>query len=178
MRFQSQEFAQSLRVLPQCIACQCIYTISIRIVPAQNLKLIGRFCRSLFQTQDFTWKSALKYIPIGIGLQCVAAYLYTALSWFLEQGGLSGVDADFSYFSSGKSVLMTILYTCILAPLTEELLYRGFLMKTLSRVSIRFGILISALAFGLAHGNPAQFLLGFLVGIFMASTTTIWTSLR
>ena len=29
----------------QCIACQCIYTISIRIVPAQNLKLIGRFCR-------------------------------------------------------------------------------------------------------------------------------------
>lgn len=133
--------------------------------------------RSLFQTQDFTWKSALKYIPIGIGLQCVAAYLYTALSWFLEQGGLSGVDADFSYFSSGKSVLMTILYTCILAPLTEELLYRGFLMKTFSRVSIRFGILISALAFGLAHGNPAQFLLGFLVGIFMGKIDTRHNSL-
>lgn len=49
----------------------------------------------------------------------------------------------------------------------EEFLYRGFIMKTFSKVSQRFGIFISAFFFGIMHGNVAQFILAFLVGIFM-----------
>lgn len=40
-------------------------------------------------------------------------------------------------------------------------------MKNLSRVSQRFGIIASAVLFGLAHENIAQFLLAVPVGIFM-----------
>ena len=40
-------------------------------------------------------------------------------------------------------------------------------MKTFSKVSQRFGIFISAFFFGIMHGNVAQFILAFLVGIFM-----------
>lgn len=136
------------------------------------IALIGCRCmkipsRSLFATQDFTAGKAALYMCIGIGLQAVAGWAYQLLEWFLNQNGIESVEADFSYYTSGKSILAMVLYACILAPITEELLYRGFLMKTLSRVSVRFGIIVSALMFGLAHGNPAQFLLGFLVGIFL-----------
>ncbi len=122
--------------------------------------------RSLFQTTDFGVGKALRYISIGIGLQCVAGLIYTVLQWVLAQNGTQLAEADFSYYQSGKSIIAMVLYTCVLAPITEELLFRGFVMKTLSKVSIRFGIVASAALFGLAHGNVSQFLLAFLVGMF------------
>ena len=51
--------------------------------------------------------------------------------------------------------------------MTEDLLFRGFLMKSLSAVSVRFGIVTSALLFGLMHGNFQQFILGFVMGLFV-----------
>lgn len=123
--------------------------------------------RNLFQTQDFTAGKAVKYMAIGIGLQCIAGMVYQLVSWIMEQNGTELVETDFSYFQSGKSIITTMLYTCILAPITEELLYRGFVMKTLSQVSVRFGIVVSALLFGMMHGNLNQFMLGALVGLFL-----------
>lgn len=132
---------------------------------------------SLFQTQDFTVGKAVQYMTIGIGLQCVAGIVYSILSWLMSQNGMEMTEVDFSYFSSAKSTIVVALYTCILAPVTEELLFRGFLMKTLSKVSIRFGIVMSALLFGLMHGNVGQFLLGFLVGMFLGKIVARHNSL-
>ncbi len=48
---------------------------------------------------------------------------------------------------------------------------RGFVLKNLSRVSQRFGIFMSAFLFGIWHQNVAQFLLAFLVGLFLGYIT-------
>ena len=101
--------------------------------------------KSLFQTQKLTPVKAGRYVVTGISLQCVSGVIYTILSWLFSKTGVQLGDVDFSYTNSGKSTLMMILYACILAPVTEELLYRGFLMQTLSRVGTRFAIVISAL---------------------------------
>ena len=122
--------------------------------------------RSLFQTENLKIRRIFMYISIGIGLQYAAGILYTWVSSFFASSGIELTEADFSYFQSTKSTIAVFLYTCILAPITEELLFRGFLMKALSCVSIRFGIVTSALIFGLAHGNVEQFLLAFIVGLF------------
>ncbi|MGN1404311.1 MAG: lysostaphin resistance A-like protein [Ruminococcus sp.] len=138
--------------------------VTIALVGCRSVRIP---MRSLFQTRDFTPGKAMQYMVIGVGLQCVTGITCFILDWFLSQNGMEMAEADFSYFSSVKSTMAVALYTCILAPVTEELLFRGFLMKTLSKVSIRFGIVMSALLFGLIHGNVYQFLLGFLVGMFM-----------
>lgn len=122
---------------------------------------------SLFQTQKFTAGKAIQYMTIGIALQCIAGFVYWIISWAMAENGVEMAEVDFSYFSSAKSTIAVAMYTCILAPVTEELLFRGFLMKALSKVGIRFGIVVSALLFGLMHGNISQFLLGFLVGLFL-----------
>lgn len=133
--------------------------------------------RSLFSARRLKVPTMLRYIVTGIGLQFVAAIVYLIVEQLFAQNGVELSEADFSFFESQKSLIATFMYTCVLAPVTEELLYRGFLLKTLSCVSVRFGIVVSALMFGLAHGNVSQFLLGFLVGLFLGKIVTRHNSL-
>ncbi|MBO7287052.1 MAG: CPBP family intramembrane metalloprotease [Bacteroidales bacterium] len=60
-----------------------------------------------------------------------------------------------------------VIAIAIMAPLVEELLFRGaieghFLRKGTKPV---YAILISAAVFGIVHMNPAQMLFGFLIGL-------------
>lgn len=58
-----------------------------------------------------------------------------------------------------------IIFTVILAPIAEELMFRGVVLRRLCAVSGRFGIFASALIFGLMHGNALQAVTGFTVGL-------------
>ncbi|MFR3811126.1 MAG: type II CAAX prenyl endopeptidase Rce1 family protein [Ruminococcus callidus] len=117
----------------------------------------------LFRTTDFSGWKAFQYICIGFALQQLSVVLY-AVTKLLH---LELPEVSFDYFQSTQSMLLALLYTCVLAPVTEELLFRGFLMKSLSAVSVRFGIVTSALLFGLMHGNFQQGILGLLMGLFL-----------
>lgn len=127
----------------------------------------------LFRTTDFSGWKAFQYICIGFALQQLSVVLY-AVTKLLH---LELPEASFDYFQSTQSMLLALLYTCVLAPVTEELLFRGFLMKSLSAVSVRFGIVTSALLFGLMHGNFQQFILGFVMGLFLGKIVARHNSL-
>ncbi len=58
----------------------------------------------------------------------------------------------------------------LLAPIGEELLFRGVILRRLSTVSQRFAIFVSALIFGMMHGNLLQMVLGFIIGVVFAYT--------
>lgn len=58
-----------------------------------------------------------------------------------------------------------ILVTVILAPIFEELLFRKLLLERLSVYGSKFAIIITAVAFGLFHGNLDQFFYATLVGL-------------
>ena len=119
----------------------------------------------LFRTTDFSGWKAFQYICIGIGLQYVAVLIYAVLKYVGQGLGMEFPEVSFDYFQTGQSTMLVLLYTCILAPITEELLFRGFLLKSLSVVSTRFGVIVTALLFGLMHGNVQQGILGVLVGL-------------
>ncbi len=126
---------------------------------------------SLFQTKGFTPGLMLIYICAAIALQSGTGYLSSWISDFLSQAGITAYEPDFSTGQDLKNVILMSIYGCIVAPITEELLFRGFVMKSLSRVSQRFAIITSALLFGLWHENIAQFVLAFCVGVFMGYLT-------
>ncbi len=60
-----------------------------------------------------------------------------------------------------------IIMTVILAPLLEEILFRGIIMKGMINNQVRpvTAILVSALIFGAVHFNPWQFAGAFLLGL-------------
>lgn len=64
--------------------------------------------------------------------------------------------------------LPTFLATCLIAPVVEEMLFRGILLRAfLTRYPRGIAIGYSALYFGVAHLNIYQFLLAFLLGLLL-----------
>lgn len=80
----------------------------------------------------------------------------------------------------GEMSLPVLIAVSIMAPLSEEVLCRGVILRLAERVSPRFWVVnvIQALAFGILHGNLVQgtyaFLLGLLLGYIYGKYRNIW----
>ncbi len=71
---------------------------------------------------------------------------------------------------SGDS-LSLFLYACIGAPISEEILFRGLVLRTVEPYGKKFAIFSSALLFGLFHGDLIQGMFAFCVGLILAYVT-------
>jgi len=85
--------------------------------------------------------------------------------------GLESLQTDPDNFSM-------FLYAGILAPITEEILFRGLIQRTMLPFGKKLAILVSALTFGLFHGNPIQtpyaFAVGLVLGYVAAEYNILW----
>lgn len=85
--------------------------------------------------------------------------------------GLESLQTDPDNFSM-------FLYAGILAPITEEILFRGLIQRTMLPFGKRFAIFVSALTFGLFHGNliqtPYAFVVGLVLGYVAAEYNIVW----
>ena len=148
-----------------------IYIICNVGIAAIGMKWGGIKYTSLVRTKDFGIGRAFQYCMIALLVWTISLYIITGVSNIFLQYGIDIVP-DMSGVANthlGKTVY--ILYTCMLAPLTEELFFRGVLLRTLAKSNQRFAIFASAFFFGLVHGNLQQFILAFLLGIFLAHIT-------
>lgn len=66
------------------------------------------------------------------------------------------------------TMLGTVIFTVIVAPVGEELIFRKLLLDRVACYGDRAAILISGLAFGLFHGNFYQFFYAALLGMLFA----------
>ena len=101
-------------------------------------------------------------IVVGLGMQfAVLPVIY----WPLLRLFGSDVDAlekaSRELADSAPGTVGTILFVvmaCLMAPVVEEVLYRGVLMRALGRVSPAWGVVGSSLVFGALHFQPLQFI--------------------
>ena len=87
-------------------------------------------------------------------------------------------ESAMEYFNSLPIVIL-LIETCVIAPIFEETLYRGILLKGLiNKYSSKKAIFYSALIFGIAHLNITQginaFLLGLILGTVFYYTKSIY----
>lgn len=143
------------------------YLTANLIIFFYGTKMVGVKPESLFKISDCTVGKIFQYIFIAVFLQFSVSTIINIIQQLVSDVDVFGSSASFSTYYSTKYAALTIIYTCVVAPVTEELLYRGFVQKAFSKVSQHFGILMSALFFGLGHGNIAQFTFAFILGIFM-----------
>lgn len=122
---------------------------------------------SMIKTRDFCFGAAVQYCLVGLFIWFSAAYAAAGIEDIVSKYGFTTEVTDMDYGKTGIGMAVMIVYSCIIAPLTEEIFFRGALMKIFSKSNQRFGIFMSAVFFGLAHGNIPQFLLAFLIGIFL-----------
>ena len=110
------------------------------------------------------WFTLLWVVFLGLGsilpLQWIYEQLDISLSMEMEEMFKSIMGNRWGYLALG-----------ILAPLAEEMVFRGAILRTLLNYfngrMYWVPIIVSALLFGLVHGNMAQLLNAFLIGILL-----------
>lgn len=125
-------------------------------------------------------KTMLSILILCMGAQMVNSLWISLLELFLNPFGKSLMPILESVAGSSDTFSM-FLYASILAPVWEELLFRGYVLRSLRPFGKRFAVLGSALLFGLFHGNllqtPYAVLVGLLLGYLTVECSLIWAIL-
>lgn len=126
---------------------------------------------------------ALGMFPACYGL-AIGVNLLTTLLGNLLRGTAVGdsFDAmqDAFVVPDMASAWILFIQVAVFAPIFEELWFRGLVMESLRPYGNGFAIFISAILFGVTHGNFAQFFyamtLGIILGYLAVSTNSIVTT--
>lgn len=135
------------------------------------------------------WKSEVfrREAPISAGTFFTCAVLMMGIQ-LLNSLWIMGLEGVLNLFDrslmpmleqvSGTSDTVSMfLYAALLAPVAEEILFRGYILRTLRPYGKRFAILGSAFLFGLFHGNLMQAPYAFLVGLILGYVTVEYSAL-
>lgn len=107
----------------------------------------------------------------ALGLNAMWGYVYYfANNWLQDNTGVNLDSGSMDWLDESMTPVgfgLYIIAVCIVAPVMEEYIFRGMLLRTLSQHGAGFGIVITALLFGLMHGNLAQTPMAFLIGLIL-----------
>ena len=79
-----------------------------------------------------------------------------------------------SFSTDGYHIIDTVLinlYVCVLGPILEEVIFRGFLLKGLQRFGVSFAAVFTAILFTIYHMNLVQLFVPLIMGLFLAQLT-------
>ncbi len=137
-------------------------------LPAQNLPIIGvlwwasrrKGQRSL--TRDFGWRLRPRdwwWLFVGVGVTIGLGILLAPINALLPKNEeVQSVARDLANITRPSAVILAILAVCVLAPATEELLFRGALLRSLQRrTTDGWAIAIQGTIFGLIHASGTSF---------------------
>ncbi len=111
---------------------------------------------------------ALTVLPLALLTPALVLVNGTVVDWLVQQVPLSQwEEASFSRMSDGT--LPSIVAVCLLAPVVEEMLFRGIILRAfLHRYPRGLAMVWSAMLFGVAHLNLYQFLVATCLGLILA----------
>ncbi len=127
--------------------------------------------REIFSVKNVKAGETVRYALIVLFFQQISLICTIFIGSGLDSIGLYVPSIDYVLEHSPMVYIAELLGAVILAPIGEELIYRGIVLRCSAKISQRFAIFFSAFIFGIMHGNPYQFVLGFLLGIPLAMVT-------
>ena len=101
-------------------------------------------------------------------------FIAFAVNMLISVTRISSLDPStyeiFEYVNELSSPVWEVFALVVAAPLCEEIMFRGLLFRRLRDVlNVPLAIVISALAFGIYHGNLVQFVYATILGAFFAA---------
>ena len=108
-------------------------------------------------------------LALALGIQLVFTILTGILEMLFNLFGLTLMDSV-EAATAGADTFSMFLYMGVGAPIAEELLFRGLVLRRLEPYGKRFAIVMSAFAFGVFHGNLVQIPYTFLIGLVLGYT--------
>lgn len=139
---------------------------------------------SFFRTAVFPVRSHMTFLQFigffGVFMlaQNLSSFLYVYMELAANRFGYT-LTESLASATGGAVTISMFLYSAFAAPLIEELIFRGAILKTLQPYGTWFALLASSLSFALMHGNFAQIPFAFAAGIILGYITvrySIWHS--
>ena len=101
---------------------------------------------------------------VFVSAQLVFSVLTSVLNALLSPLGVD-ITASVEAATMQEGSISMLLYGALIAPVTEEILFRGLVQSTFRPYGKRFAILASAFLFGMFHGNLVQTPYALAVGL-------------
>lgn len=121
---------------------------------------------------------ALLLLLFGMAFCILANYLTNYWLIFVSQFGIEPFYGAYNNDGGLLSLALNLFTYAVLPGLVEELVFRGWILGSLAPFGERRALLLSALIFGLIHGNltqvPFAFVLGLLFGYIFLRTGRLW----
>ena len=124
------------------------------------------------ENKKFTVKTVIIGFIILFSMNSTLGLFADGLEFGLNSIGLSAVSALNELEILNQPTISMIVYTCIMAPIFEEFIYRGAVLRSLEKYGRKFAILVSAILFGLMHGNFYQIFMAAGLGIILGYLAT------
>lgn len=126
--------------------------------------------RALFHPSPASARAMLMLVvpPVLLLVPALLLTITSTLNLLMRIAPLSAWEESmFSRMADGS--VAAVLAVCVVAPLLEEMLFRGIVLRGfLQRYPRWQAIFMSALLFGAAHMNIYQFVVGFVMGTVLA----------
>lgn len=151
----------------QMLTAAIAYVIANPLAAFLGLKMsrIGKI-KPMFKGNKFNTFETVCACCAATGCSIVITLLSTLFSSFFA-GSDSFLDGFINggIASSAWGTVVTVLYVCILGPITEEILCRGAVLRISSPVGKVCAIVLSSVLFGFMHGNYTQMINATLMGL-------------
>ncbi len=105
------------------------------------------------------------YVAFGSMVCMLANYPADFVSKLQEFFGFSGSLPDMPLNNDPAVLALYGLSVVVIPPLVEEVMFRGVILQSLRRYGDGFAVLVSAMLFGMYHGNLIQMVFAFLSGL-------------
>ncbi|MDO5517992.1 MAG: CPBP family intramembrane metalloprotease [Clostridium sp.] len=103
------------------------------------------------------------FSSIAVGF--ISSIVYLIYSTIIEANGITIPSPDFSLPTEAKYITLFILYTCVIAPICEEIIFRGIILSSMKKYGNLTAIMVSSILFSMFHFNLVQFINPVLMGI-------------
>ena len=162
-----------------------IYIVAVGL-PAPIIALIARRRISPFSDLEQASHKEPGFLQValalmaGLSLCIIANYITSYIVYFLNEIGLRPPDMPVYVENSVVSLLLNMFTLALLPAVLEEMVYRGYILRTLLPHGKMFAIVVSSAMFALMHGNllqiPFAFIVGLTCGYLAVKTGKIWVA--
>lgn len=124
----------------------------------------------LTEKRQMTPKKFWQILCIFMTAQFVFSLFASVLEAALNMIGYSAMES-IEAASGGSVTISMFLYASFVAPVVEEIVYRGFVFRMLRNHGKMFAIVTSSILFGVMHANIPQMAFAMAVGFVLAYVT-------
>ena len=155
--FNHNLYVWALNVFAMYIIALPVFYLLIR-----NMRSVQR-TKSKIKASEFFILIAVAEAFMMVG-NLVGTYVNSFIGAFLGRD----ITNSTSELIENSPIWVILLVAVIIGPIVEELIFRKLLMDKLGMYGDRIAIFVSAIAFGLFHGNLYQFFYAMLLGLLLA----------